>query len=77
MPGSPSPRRSGPRGAAPGRDRHDRHPAIETVGLTEHFGNVIGVEDVSLRIEPGEGADPEQRAGLVARSDVGRGGIRR
>ena len=29
-------------------------PAIETVGLTKHFGNVIAVEDVSLRIEPGE-----------------------
>ncbi|WP_296667632.1 ABC transporter ATP-binding protein [Demequina sp.] len=29
-------------------------PAIETVGLTKHFGDVAAVQDVSLQIGPGE-----------------------
>ena len=29
-------------------------PAIETSGLTKHYGEVIGVESLDLRIEPGE-----------------------
>ncbi|WP_062299982.1 ABC transporter ATP-binding protein [Demequina maris] len=29
-------------------------PAIETIGLTKHFGDVAAVQDVSLQIGPGE-----------------------
>jgi ABC-2 type transport system ATP-binding protein len=29
-------------------------PAIETEGLTRHYGGTVGVEDLDLRVEPGE-----------------------